>query len=303
MKIVFLITILSAVSILPVWSQTGRLNLCADDAKKLLSQGPSTRPFSVRLRSTGEVPFLLWKKQVKDYKTSLRRGRQTSTAGNSQKQLQIYTRQFGKPDNSMDRFGNLTHLKSKTGTLETIVIAHGMGTSNRLLPMAQALSDKYNVVLFTRQSPPSANTSTWAYAQDIAFLMDSLGYDKFTVLGHSYGGKIAMRTASLFPHKVKRVILEDAVLNGSTPQDRSFKVSYIAEKITDIFSTSPVAVMEIRRAYQVKNPKPTGKSWYSFDKTFSYPVFEMDINQHFMHEYQTDPVVSTINQFMSMTTP
>lgn len=69
-----------------------------------------------------------------------------------------------------------------------------------------------------------------AMAEDIARYADKKNINKFTLLGHSMGGKTAMTFATLFPDRLDGLIVVDA-----PPQDNS--------KITDFTSkTSEVVI-------------------------------------------------------------
>ena len=51
-------------------------------------------------------------------------------------------------------------------------------------------------------------------SDDIIRFADSQGLDKFTILGHSMGGRAAMTTACRFPERVDGVICLDAAPNN-----------------------------------------------------------------------------------------
>jgi lipase len=66
--------------------------------------------------------------------------------------------------------------------------------------------------------------STWnppwrleQYAQDVLDLMDERGLDQVPVMGHSYGGAIALYLANLAPHRVSRLILVDPAIGLDAP--------------------------------------------------------------------------------------
>lgn len=60
-------------------------------------------------------------------------------------------------------------------------------------------------------APDSANYSKRVMAQDVASLMDELGYDRFAVAGHDRGGRVAYRLALDRPELVTRIAVLDIV--------------------------------------------------------------------------------------------
>ncbi len=79
--------------------------------------------------------------------------------------------------------------------------------------MARKLSAHFNVVTVDQrnhgQSPHSDAMSFELMAQDLADLMDHIGVEKATILGHSMGGKTAMKFADLHPDKIEKLIVVD----------------------------------------------------------------------------------------------
>lgn len=58
-------------------------------------------------------------------------------------------------------------------------------------------------------SPHSGSMSYPLMAEDLVRLADSLGIDRFSITGHSMGGKTAMETALQFPERVNSVVVAD----------------------------------------------------------------------------------------------
>lgn len=58
-------------------------------------------------------------------------------------------------------------------------------------------------------SPHSSEMSYPLMAEDLVRLADSLGLDKFSVVGHSMGGKTAMEAALRFPDRIMSLIVAD----------------------------------------------------------------------------------------------
>ncbi|HJU99899.1 MAG TPA: alpha/beta hydrolase [Burkholderiaceae bacterium] len=61
------------------------------------------------------------------------------------------------------------------------------------------------------QAPPEYQTSPDNWVAQVIGLMDALGIAQFSVIGNSFGGAIALRTASMYPERVKKVVLMGSV--------------------------------------------------------------------------------------------
>lgn len=93
------------------------------------------------------------------------------------------------------------------------ILLHGWGQSgNHMHLLGELLADKYTVHILTlpgfgESAPPA---SVWS-AEDYAYwLNDYLEEKKIAsclVAGHSFGGKVALSFAYLFPEKIERLIL------------------------------------------------------------------------------------------------
>jgi proline iminopeptidase len=177
------------------------------------------------------------------------------------------------------------------GSGEPIIVIHGgpgMMDSSYLLPQMLELT-KTNQVIFYDQRGSGKSLETkinpelmnlQQFTQDLDDLRKSLNLDKVTLLGHSWGGIIAMNYAAQYPDYVSRLILL-----SPAPADHGGIVSFekaceeknknIAEEISPIFSSSTIEkldVDEIKRLYRkvfvnyVYNSKDAAKISLDFDK-------------------------------------
>lgn len=110
------------------------------------------------------------------------------------------------------------------GALPLCCINGGMIFSHALLwPALAALAHSRQVILYDQrgrgasQVPPSPATSRIEYdAGDVGAIREALGIPRWDLLGHSWGGGIAMLAAARDPLGVRRLVLASAV--GSTGQ-------------------------------------------------------------------------------------
>lgn len=124
-----------------------------------------------------------------------------------------------------------------SGNRPTVVLIHGMVNSSRhWREVALALAEDHYVIApdligHGDSATPRGDYSLGAHACYIRDLLTALGIDRFTLVGHSLGGGVAMQFYYQFPHRVERLILvssgglggevspllRSAALPGATP--------------------------------------------------------------------------------------
>jgi pimeloyl-ACP methyl ester carboxylesterase len=101
----------------------------------------------------------------------------------------------------------------KTGRGPALLLLHGLGCDHTTwAPVIAALARRYTVIApdllgHGRSAKPRADYSVGGYANGMRDLLTVLGIDKVTVVGHSFGGGIAMQFAYQFPERTERMIL------------------------------------------------------------------------------------------------
>ena len=96
---------------------------------------------------------------------------------------------------------------------ELVVLLHGItSTSDAWREVMPELAERYTVVApdmigHGRSAKPRGDYSLGAYAAGVRDLLAVLGFDRGTVVGHSFGGGIAMQFSYLFPEYVERMAL------------------------------------------------------------------------------------------------
>ncbi|MGM8870540.1 alpha/beta fold hydrolase [Psychrobacter sp. 2Y5] len=110
---------------------------------------------------------------------------------------------------------------------KTIVLLHGTSASlHTWQGWIDELSDEYCVVSmdlpgFGLTGPFVDETTQYTsvnYAAFVIKVLDKLKLDKVILAGNSLGGKIAWRTAALYPKRVDKLVLVDAVGYRTTPK-------------------------------------------------------------------------------------
>ena len=101
----------------------------------------------------------------------------------------------------------------KQGSGPALLLLHGLGCDHTTwLPVVAALSRRYTVIApdllgHGLSAKPRADYSVGGYANGMRDLLTVLGIDKVTVVGHSFGGGVAMQFAYQFPERTERMVL------------------------------------------------------------------------------------------------
>jgi len=117
------------------------------------------------------------------------------------------------------RFATVGGLRIRYRTMgkgAPLVLLHGWGTSlDTFRPMAEDLGRFHTVTSFDFPGHGQSDLPPGAWAVDdfvglTLELMAELGIEKASVLGHSFGGRVAIKLAAAHPDKVDRLVLVDA---------------------------------------------------------------------------------------------
>jgi pimeloyl-ACP methyl ester carboxylesterase len=106
-------------------------------------------------------------------------------------------------------------LKFKTyGQGEPVIILHGLfGTADNWQTIGKRLSEQYSVFLPDQRnhgrSPHDPAMNYDLMADDLLHLMESNWMFKARIVGHSMGGKTAMKFALKYPDMVEKLVVVD----------------------------------------------------------------------------------------------
>ena len=107
-----------------------------------------------------------------------------------------------------------------------IVALHGLASSAHWYDIvAPLLFDQYRIIApdqrghgQTTQAPSGYDWET--LSGDVTGLMDHVGLDRATVLGHSWGGNVATNLAARYPERVSKLVMIDGgFLGGASARD------------------------------------------------------------------------------------
>lgn len=102
------------------------------------------------------------------------------------------------------------------GKGEPIFLLHGWaGRIESFKPVFEILSSKFKIYAFDlpgfgRSNLPSYTWGTSDYASFIIKFLEKEKLQKIHLIGHSFGGRIAITLAANFPEKIKKLILVDS---------------------------------------------------------------------------------------------
>ena len=99
-----------------------------------------------------------------------------------------------------------------------LVLVHGMWDHARMWDwVARELRNDWHVIALdlrghgdSEWSPDGAYLTPY-HLQDFTELVDTLGYEQITIVAHSFGGNPTVRFAGLYPSRVRKLVLVDAM--------------------------------------------------------------------------------------------
>jgi pimeloyl-ACP methyl ester carboxylesterase len=111
----------------------------------------------------------------------------------------------------------------RAGNGETLVLVHGyLGGSRQWAAEVDHLSGHFDVIAvdlagYGEARDRVAPTEMAAHARAVLATLESLGIDRFHLLGHSMGGMVAQEMVHQAPHRVDRLVLYATGPQGSIP--------------------------------------------------------------------------------------
>jgi pimeloyl-ACP methyl ester carboxylesterase len=117
------------------------------------------------------------------------------------------------------------------GSGPVILMLHGVGdNSTTWEPVHAKLAQRFTVIApdllgHGESDKPRADYSLAAFANGMRDLLTALEIDRVTVVGHSFGGGVAMQFAYQYPQFVERIVLVSA---GGVAKDVSFALRLAA---------------------------------------------------------------------------
>lgn len=148
-----------------------------------------------------------------------------------------------------------------------IVLIHGMQSSMLTFDLiVKPLADKgFRVITYSQRGHGKTSYEGFDYkvstlASDLKILLDYLGIQRATLLGHSFGAKIAVKFARMFPGRTEKLIIEDMEM---IPRD-AYNEQVILEKAKKMKTEMPCEFDSEQEVHKVCGEtkvilKPNGK--------------------------------------------
>ena len=118
-----------------------------------------------------------------------------------------------------------------TGHGDPLVLMHGgPGLDHVSLTSFRALADRHTVILYDhrcngRSSGAPIESMTWDnLTADADALRERLGFERWAVLGHSFGGHVALEYVLRYPDRVSRLVLMDTAADARWSQEHAADV-------------------------------------------------------------------------------
>ncbi len=115
----------------------------------------------------------------------------------------------------------------QAGSGSDVVLIHGLATNRAFwyLKIVSALKKRQHVTLYDLRGhgysdmPPSGYTMD-DMASDLDGLLDHLEIKRAVLIGHSFGGAVALHYASLHPERVRGLVIADSRIHSLQPTQR-----------------------------------------------------------------------------------
>lgn len=138
------------------------------------------------------------------------------------------------------------------GSGPKLIILHGLyGSSDNWITIAKQLQEHYTVLLpDLRNHGASPHTATHSYEEMVddleQFYLETHTKDAY-LIGHSMGGKVAMRFAAENPEKVNRLMVIDIAPKNYLEGNRTFKHIRQHEMILELLENPDLSQFHSRR--------------------------------------------------------
>lgn len=121
----------------------------------------------------------------------------------------------------------------KLGSGDPLVILHGLfGSLDNWQTLGREFAEDFTVYLIDQRnhghSPHSDEFSYELMAEDLKEFFTDQGIDNATIIGHSMGGKTAMRFAQLYPENVNKIVIADMGIKSYRPHHQEIIDAFYA---------------------------------------------------------------------------
>lgn len=167
-----------------------------------------------------------------------------------------------------------------------IVIHGGPGlTQDYLLPQMYKLAEKHFVIFYDQrgcgQSTGEINSKSInmeTYVKDLEAIKKAFNFDKVSVLGHSWGGFLAMEYAITYPDSINKLILANSMPASSEEYDLFIKeymrrMAPFQEELTEIYKS---------QSFLEGSPEANERAFRIMFRTYCYSEEKAELLNLFM---------------------
>ncbi len=153
----------------------------------------------------------------------------------------------------------------EAGTGEPLILLHGLlGSHHNLLPQAESFAKHFRVfALDHRNHGASPHADEFDYdvmAADVMQFMREQNISRARIIGHSMGGKAAMRLAQLHPDAVEKLVVVDMSMHDYPPRYAAMLDAMLALDLSAFqqrheidAALEPVVASKTMRQFLLKN--------------------------------------------------
>lgn len=153
----------------------------------------------------------------------------------------------------------------ETGTGEPLILLHGLlGSHHNLLPQAENFAKRFRVFALDHRnhglSPHADEFDYDVMAEDVMKFMRNQKLSQARFMGHSMGGKVAMRLAQLYPDAVARLVVVDMSVHEYPPRYAAMLDAMLALDLAAFkqrneidVALEPVVASKTMRQFLLKN--------------------------------------------------
>lgn len=177
----------------------------------------------------------------------------------------------------------LNYLEWGSPEAPAVVLIHGLrGFAYSWRPTAERLSDRYRCIALNLRGhgdsgpSPEREYNFELYASDVHALFEARNLARFTIIGHSLGGRVAIAYAAAYPERTQAIVVVD--IAPGMPEEAAWALKRTMEATPPAFDSwegalafahggrpsLPVALMEERAPYVLRR-LPDGKVTWKHD--------------------------------------
>ncbi len=170
-----------------------------------------------------------------------------------------YDNSFSEPPLSILQI-NFHEISAGNAAKDTIILIHGMNSNLATWASVTArLSANHRVIVYDQRGHGASAAAGTKYtnstmAGDLDSLMTHLNIDRATIIGHSLGGRTAIKFADLFPNRVENLIVSDMHIRGEAVDfDAGIRRADQLKAMPKSFSHQSEAIAELDRIFGPEN--------------------------------------------------